>query len=425
MAEKLAEVYDKYDIEILSSKRGRGATILTTTDGLRILEPFRGSVIRLEQEHVLKGLFEEEGFVDLDVILPNREGELLTNDRYHQPFVLKKHFEGEECDMRNLSEVVRAVDKLAEFHIYGNKVACLFRSEWQRVKCRKEKLQREEIQQAIAAGEEPEQVARMYGVTPVALKEMLKEKGKSDEEMDKEAQSEELGINQRGEDVLELFLRRNRELRKIRKFVGGVRRKNNFENLFLKVYPEYYSKGIRCEVVFGEVMRDEAEQMKSEEKKVMDEAKKVRGKERKEKDVPNENFNGHRGICHGNFNQHNVILGKGGEAIVHFERFSTGNQLDDLYQFARKVMEKNHYDYEMLDVILDTYANSIPLSKADYRYIYVLFSYPEKFWKIANGYYNSNKAFLSPKYIEKLKTVIEQEKEKSEMLSQYYTFHLQ
>ena len=56
------------------------------------------------------------------------------------------------------------------------------------------------------------------------------------------------------------------------------------------------------------------------------------------------------------------------------------------------------------------------MSEADFQYIYILFSYPEKFWKIANSYYNTNKAFLSPKYIEKLQTVILQEEEKQEML---------
>ena len=99
--------------------------------------------------------------------------------------------------------------------------------------------------------------------------------------------------------------------------------------------------------------------------------------------------------------------------------------MEDLYQFARKVMEKNHFDYEILELLLSTYAKQIDISKEDYRYLYVLLSYPEKFWKIANSYYNTNKAFLSPKYVEKLLTVIEQEKEKNELLSQYYSFHLQ
>ena len=82
MSEKLAEVYEQYEMEILSTKKGRGATILTTTDGLRILEPFRGSVTRLEQEYVLKQLFKEEGCPNLDYLIPNREGMLFTCDKW-------------------------------------------------------------------------------------------------------------------------------------------------------------------------------------------------------------------------------------------------------------------------------------------------------------------------------------------------------
>lgn len=127
----------------------------------------------------------------------------------------------------------------------------------------------------------------------------------------------------------------------------------------------------------------------------------------------------HYGICHGSYNQHNIIIGSDYEAIVHFERFSKGNQLNDLYQFARKTMEKNHFDFELLHKIFEVYGERISLSKEDYRYMYILFSYPEKFWKIANSYYNANKAFLSPKYLEKLETVILQEEEKAEMLEKF------
>lgn len=418
MSEKLVEVYERYDIEITGSKRGRGATILTTPDGFFILEPFRGSVIRLEQEHVLKGLFEREGFHDLDVLIPNKDGELLTYDRYHQPFVLKRYFEGEECDMHSLSQVKKAVEKLAEFHVYGKKVADYFQQEWQNVKREKQEIQIKEIQQAVAEGEEPEQIARIYGMTPAALKELLKEQNTDKREITQKKKTS-VSIKSNGisgketvEDVLEVFLRRNRELRKIRKFVGGVKRKNSFENLFLQVYHEYYNKGLQCEAIYGEVMQGGNIQNVD-----------CQGGSGTKQTV--NVLEEHYGICHGNFNQHNIIMGENRQAIVHFERFSKGNQLEDLYQFARKVMEKNHFDFQILEVILSTYASRIVLSKADYRYIYMLFAYPEKFWKIANNYYNTNKAFLSPKYEEKLKTLIEQEKEKNEMLSQYYTFHLQ
>lgn len=419
MSEKLAEVYEKYDMEITNTRRGRGATILTTTDGLRILEPFKGSVVRLEQEHVLKALFEEEGFSDLDTIIPNVNGELITNDRYRQPYVMKKYFAGEECDMRNLADVVRAVDKLADFHMCGKNVAKRFQSCWEQAKQEKEQRQIKEIKQALEDGEELERIAQIYGIHQRVLEEILKEKEEAGSaeltcgEMQKEssidkktAPCEEIWMlhgaeSDMGECISHLFQRRNRELLKIQKYVLKVKRRNDFEKRFLEVFSNYHSKGVQCEKSFQEVMAAEGTPL------------------------GRENMLRHYGICHGSFNQHNVILGTDCEAIVHFERFSRGNQLEDLYQFARKVMEKNHFDYEILDVLLKTYGEKISLSQEDYRYMYVLFTYPEKFWKIANGYYNSKKCFLSPKYLEKLEMVIVQEKEKSEMLDEFYSFHLQ
>ena len=112
-------------------------------------------------------------------------------------------------------------------------------------------------------------------------------------------------------------------------------------------------------------------------------------------------------------------MGDDATAIVHFERFSRGNQLEDLYQFARKVMEKNHFDYEILELLLSTYAKQIDISKEDYRYLYVLLSYPEKFWKIVNFYYNSGKAWIPGKNLEKLQKLVDQEKKKQEFLSKF------
>ncbi|MBQ9983982.1 MAG: hypothetical protein IJP29_05265 [Lachnospiraceae bacterium] len=419
MSEKLAEVYEKYDMEITNTRRGRGATILTITDGLRILEPFKGSVVRLEQEHVLKALFEEEGFSDLDTIIPNVNGELITNDRYRQPYVMKKYFVGEECDMRNLADMVRAVDKLADFHICGQNVARRFHSCWEQTKREKEQRQIREIKQALEDGEEIERIAQIYGIHQRVLEEILKEKEETGFDAEKACEGMQKGSLQAGksaaceeiwmlhspeidmgECISHLFRRRNRELLKIQKYVLKVKRRNDFEKRFLQVFSDYHRKGLQCEENFLAVMKEGGTPL------------------------GRENVLRHYGICHGSFNQHNVILGNNCEAIVHFERFSRGNQLEDLYQFARKAMEKNHFDYEILDVLLNTYGRKITLSQEDYRYMYVLFTYPEKFWKIANGYYNSKKTFLSPKYLEKLEMVILQEKEKSEMLDEFYSFHL-
>ena len=50
MSEKMSEVYEAYDMEILGAVRGRGSMILKTDQGIRQISPFDGSEERLEQE---------------------------------------------------------------------------------------------------------------------------------------------------------------------------------------------------------------------------------------------------------------------------------------------------------------------------------------------------------------------------------------
>ena len=393
MAEKLAEVFEQYDMEILGTKKGRGAIILQTAEGLRILEPFRGSVTRLEQEDVLKQLFIKAGCNYLDQLIPNREGMLLTCDKYRQPYVLKRHFEGNECDMHSKKDIECAVRLLADFHTYGRTVALQFQEVWENSRREKEEQRIEEIQKAIADGEELERIAYLYEISPSALAEALEQREEVKEKTKQEEQRVSLPKDNR--EIADTFLRHNKELKKIWQFITKVKQKNAFEKLFLNVFDQYYDQGVSCAGMLPDMQQT--------------------NRSVSEKNI----FVNHYGICHGAYNQHNVILGEDTAAIVHFERFSKGNQLNDLYQFARKVMEKNHFDYNLFQMILQTYARRIPLTKEDDFYFYILFSYPEKFWKIANGYYNANKAFLSPKYVEKLRMVILQENEKREMLEQY------
>lgn len=397
MSEKLVEVFERYDIEILGMRKGRGATILTTSQGVRILEPFRGNPVRLEQEYVLKQLFVERGFQNLDVIIPNREGMLFTCDKYRQPFVLKQYFDGEECDIRDPEKICRAVALLARFHQYGKEVATAFWEAWRENRRQQEEARIREIRNAIENGEELERIAYVYEISEQALERALSGRDEEIQQTKTDTADRDAAWTEKGREMEDVFTRHNRELRKIQRYVLRVKKKSAFENLFLQIFPAYYAQGIAC----GEML---ATSMHSgEEDRV---------------------YRNHYGICHGACNQHNILLGDDTGALVHFERFSRGNQLGDLYQFSRKAMEKNHFSFTLLQQILETYASYIPLTEEDYRYMFILFSYPEKFWKIANGYYNANKAFMTPRHMEKLKTVMEQEEEKKELLQKFMTFHL-
>lgn len=59
------------------------------------------------------------------------------------------------------------------------------------------------------------------------------------------------------------------------------------------------------------------------------------------------------------------------------------------------------------------------LEKDDYIQLYYRLLYPEKFWKIVNFYYNSGKAWIPDKNLEKLEKICEQEQQKTEFLETF------
>lgn len=114
-------------------------------------------------------------------------------------------------------------------------------------------------------------------------------------------------------------------------------------------------------------------------------------------------------FCHGDYNQHNVVFTEGKWQIINFENFAYRWSILDLANFMRKMQEKNDWDIIMGNGILESYTRVRPLSEIEYKKLYGLLLFPEKFWKVTNHYMNSRKSWISERDIEKLKKVIEQE----------------
>lgn len=122
MSEKLSEVWECYDMAITSTYKGRGMNILKTDKGIRVLQPLATSESRLEQEAKLKEQLVAAGYPNVDLFVRNTDGELITCDRYHTPFVLKEYFEGKECNIRAEADMHIAVSNLADLHLAFRKI---------------------------------------------------------------------------------------------------------------------------------------------------------------------------------------------------------------------------------------------------------------------------------------------------------------
>lgn len=188
--------------------------------------------------------------------------------------------------------------------------------------------------------------------------------------------------------LLLLYEKHNRELNKVKNYIRAKKKKNEFEVMFAGQY---------------DGLMEKARTVTSLLKKI----------------EPDENV---FGFCHGDYNQHNVIFSRQGAAIVHFDSFSYDVKVSDLANFIRKMMEKNNWNTGLGMDLIRAYDNVRKLDKQELRYLYLYLAYPEKFWKIANHYYNSHKAWLSGRNIEKLERVIEQEGAREQFLQMLFNF---
>lgn len=123
MSEKLSEVWECYDMSITNICKGRGVTILRTDKGMRVLQPLGTSESRLEQEAQLKEELYLAGYRNIDRFIRNKDGDFVTCDRYHTPYVLKEYFDGKECNIRLESDMEAAVTNLGKLHLALQKVA--------------------------------------------------------------------------------------------------------------------------------------------------------------------------------------------------------------------------------------------------------------------------------------------------------------
>ena len=66
--------------------------------------------------------------------------------------------------------------------------------------------------------------------------------------------------------------------------------------------------------------------------------------------------------------------------------------------------------------MLEEYDRILSLGKREREYLKVRLAYPEKFWKLANHYYNHNKAWIPGKNVEKLTMLIDQQQKQEAFL---------
>ena len=207
----------------------------------------------------------------------------------------------------------------------------------------------------------------------------------------------------RNEEIYEVFLqgnlfdemaRRRRELKTIRNYIYRKKQKNAFDRRFMEVYQEFDEAGAAAQEILSDAgYMDLYEQNRKEQR-----------------------------LCHGDYNQHNILVTHGDMALVRFDQMHMDLQVYDLYVYMRKMLEKNHWNAGLGMAMLKTYLRVMPLNYGQVCCIYGMMVFPEKFWKIANRYQNTRKSWMSAQNMDKLNKLIREKSERSTFLSEMDDF---
>lgn len=190
------------------------------------------------------------------------------------------------------------------------------------------------------------------------------------------------------------YERHTRELKKVRNYIRAKKKKNLFETKFMGHYSSYLTQAEEVE----ERLKEQAAHREESEWQQM------------------------YGLCHGDYNQHNILFRKEGIWIINLEQLHVDVQVSDLAHFMRKILEKHNWNTGLGMDMIRAYDKTKKLSAMECEQICFRLAYPEKFWKVANHYYNSRKSWVSGRDIEKLDKVTGQEKERQQFLEMLFHF---
>ena len=210
-----------------------------------------------------------------------------------------------------------------------------------------------------------------------------------------------------------------KEMKRARNFIRGKRGKTEFELCVMDSFDYFFEQAKEAlNQMKGLFLENGApEQLAAAELSVENAAENMENPVENMKNSARKQGSRLGYLCHGDLDQHHVLMGNGYTAIIEYNRMHLGVQAEDLYRLMRKVMEKHGWDGDLGITMLDSYERVRPMDKQERKCLYYMFLFPEKYWKQLNFYYNTNKAWIPAKSTDKLKSLKSQESARSRFLS--------
>lgn len=114
-----------------------------------------------------------------------------------------------------------------------------------------------------------------------------------------------------------------------------------------------------------------------------------------------------REVCHRDYSYHNLIIDRQQRLhVVNFDYCCYEIRVYDIVSFLRKIMSECNWNVEVAINVVNWYDTVNKLNEDELEIILALMEFPQKFWRIANRYYNSRRTKPETGYYNKLADII-------------------
>lgn len=116
MNDRAIGLLNHYDINVLRTRKGRGAILCDTEKGCLIFKEYIGNPDKIKVQNLLLLKMQQADVLPMEQLLATKEEALFTQDTDGKKYTLKTYFEGRECNIYDMEECLEAVRTLARLH---------------------------------------------------------------------------------------------------------------------------------------------------------------------------------------------------------------------------------------------------------------------------------------------------------------------
>lgn len=126
------------------------------------------------------------------------------------------------------------------------------------------------------------------------------------------------------------------------------------------------------------------------------------------------------GFCHNDYVYHNVMINdlEPNAYIIDFDYARHDVRVYDLARFMRRVIKKKDQQKDLLDVILSSYISEYPLEPREYTLLAAFIQFPQRFWRMADRYYNRKRDWSEKRYYRQLKRSIKRQRHQKKLVKE-------